>query len=59
MHNINGETNIYRLDEQIKYACNRYLQLFVFMHNILLVCIFYYCVLKRIVTMHKQEQYES
>lgn len=48
MHNINGETNIYRLDEQIKHACNKSLQLLVFMYNILLVCIFYYCVLRRI-----------
>lgn len=55
MHNINGETNICRLDKEIKYACNKSLQLLVFMYNILLVCIFYYCVLKRIVTMHKQE----
>jgi len=53
IHNINGETNIYRLDEQIKYECNKSLQLLVFMHNTLLVCIFYHCVLKR--TMHKQE----
>lgn len=55
MHNINGETNICRLDKEIKYACNKSLQLLVFMYNILLVFIFYYCVLKRIVTMHKQE----
>jgi len=49
------ETNIYRLDKHIKYSCNSCLQLLVIILDILLLCIFYYCILKRKETIYKQE----